>query len=54
MVLVHVLHARCLILAWIVRAPVHVFVTLLTRVTVRTVTRVVLHMIMTSSTVLAG
>lgn len=54
MILVHVLHARCLILAWIFSAPVYEFIALLTRVTIRTVACVVLYMIMTSSTVLTG
>lgn len=53
-ILIHVLHARCLVLAWIFSAPVYEFIALLTRVTIRTVARIVLYMIMTSSTVLTG
>lgn len=48
------LHARCLVFAWTVGAPVHILIALLTRVTIRTVTCVVLHVVMASSAVLTG
>jgi len=53
-ILVLMLHARCLVLARIVRAPVHVLVAPRARVSVWTVARVVLHVIMASSAVQAG
>lgn len=53
-ILVLVLHTRCLILAWIVRAPVDVLVAPCTRVSVRAVTSVVLHVVVAGGTVQAG
>jgi len=53
-ILVFMLHARCLVLARIVRTPVHVFVAPCACVSVWTVACVVLHMIMAGSTIQTG
>lgn len=53
-ILILFLHTCCLIFAWIVGAPVNILVTSLTLVAVRTMTCVILYVIMTSSAVQTG
>jgi len=53
-ILVLMLHARCLVLARIVRTPVHVLVAPCARVSVWTVACVILHVIMAGSAVQTG
>lgn len=54
LILVLHLHARGLVLARIIGAPVYIRVAMRTRVTIRTVACVILHMIVTGGTILAG
>lgn len=53
-ILVLQLHTRSLILARTVGTPIHICVAMRTRIAVRTMTGIVLHMIVTGSAVLAG
>lgn len=53
-ILVLQLHARSLVLTRIIGAPVYIRIAMCTRVTIRTMTCVILHMIMTSGAIFAG